>query len=245
MLSTLLHIIMSCTAETVMHGEIPMLHTTCPSRITAAQHVLYAVVFVVWIAVQAAVIALAIVPGDVENLKNGYRTALGGLLSAFSVAIMLFGSILPFSTYVVPVVSSLPVVYFCIEYSKKHAFLVYMVIAILCLAFVPDKETSFIFAFIFGPYPILKSVFENIRSRLTGWILKIVSFNIEVLLTYFVLLKLLSSAALVAEFMSYTSVMLIFVLLLGNVTFIIYDIALTRLIALYIKRLRPHLMKKR
>ncbi|MCL1830074.1 MAG: hypothetical protein FWG21_01440 [Oscillospiraceae bacterium] len=179
-------------------------------------------------------------------MKNrGYRTALGGLLSAFSVVVMLFGSILPFATYVVPVVSSVTVVYFCIEYSKKHALMVYIVISVLSIFFVPDIEIAFLFAFIFGPYPILKSVFEQLKSRYICLVLKLVSFNLEVLLTYYLLLKLFASSALVTEFIGYSSLMLVFFMVSGNVTFMLYDITLTRIISIYIQRIGPKLSGKR
>ena len=177
--------------------------------------------------------------------SKGYRTALGGLLSAFSIAIMLFGSILPFATYIVPVVSSVTVVYFCIEYSKRHALLVYLVISLLSIFFVPDKEIAFVFAFIFGPYPILKSIFETKSKGFFCWLLKVVSFNLQVFITYFILLKVFVSSVLVAEFMSYGSFMLIATIVVGNITFVIYDIALSRIISLYINRLQHHLKRKR
>lgn len=176
---------------------------------------------------------------------NGYRTALGGLLSAFSVAIMLFGSLLPFATYVVPVVSSVTIVYFCIEYSRKHAISVYIVIAILSLFFVPDKEIAFMFTFVFGPYPMLKSIYELKMKRSLCFFLKVLTFNCEILFTYFLLLKVLVSSVLVTEFMGYSSIVLGGILLLGNITFVIYDVALTRVISLYINRIRPHITKKR
>ena len=177
--------------------------------------------------------------------QNGYRTALGGILSALSVAIMLLGSLFPFATYAVPAISSFAILYFCMEFSKKHALLVLVVISILALTLVPDKETAFIFSFIFGPYPILKAIFESLKSDILCWALKIVSFNIEVLFTYFLLLRLVVSSALAAEFSSYSTLMLISIILLGNVTFIIFDIALTRVIRMYITKIRPRLTKKR
>ena len=176
---------------------------------------------------------------------NGYRTALGGLLSALSIAFMLMGSLFPFATYVVPVISSVTVLYFCIEYSINHALLVYIVISTLSIFFVPDKETAFVFSFIFGPYPILKSLFEAKTKKITCWFIKITSFNIEVFITYFLLLKIFVSSVLVNEFMSYGSFMLIAIIVVGNMTFIIYDIALTKVIYIYFKRIRPHIVRKR
>lgn len=177
--------------------------------------------------------------------SNGYRTALGGILSALSITVMLLGSIIPFSTYVVPVVASVSVCYFCIEYNKRFALSIYVVITILAIFFVPDKETAFVFTFIFGPYPILKSIFENHTKRLTCWLLKILFFNIEVFITYFLLLKIFISSVLVDEFMGYSSIMLVGLVVAANITFVIFDIVLTRVISLYLRRLRPHLVKKR
>jgi len=180
------------------------------------------------------------------HMKNNvYRTSLGGLLSAFSIAIMLFGSLIPFATYVVPVISSITIVYFCIEYSKKHALTVYIVIGLLSMFFVPDKEIAFMFVFIFGPYPMLKSIYEVGRAKVICWIMKLTTFNLQVLLSYFLLLKVFISPVLVMEFSGYGSAMIAVILVVANLTFIIYDNALTKLISIYLLRIRPRLFKKR
>ncbi|MEG2677419.1 MAG: hypothetical protein RR933_04800, partial [Oscillospiraceae bacterium] len=63
--------------------------------------------------------------------RNTYKIALGGLVSAAAVAIMFFGSILPFATFISPAVASFSVLYFCIEYNRRTALLVYAVIGLL------------------------------------------------------------------------------------------------------------------
>ena len=176
--------------------------------------------------------------------RDTYRVALGGLVIALAVAVMFLGSIFPFTTVAVPAIASLTVLYFAIEYKKLAATFVYIAISILSLLFIPEKEAALLFVFFFGHYPILKSIFEMMRSKLFGWILKFAVFDSAIILLYWLITKILVIEAVRQEFAGYSTTWLAALLLLGNITFLVYDIALTRLISLYIYRFRPMLTRK-
>ncbi len=180
-----------------------------------------------------------------KNKGNTYRVALGGLLTAAAVAVMFLGSVIPFATFAVPAISSLTILYFSLEYGKRFALLVYIAISTLSLLLIPDKEIAFLFALFFGHYPILKGVFENVKNKLAGWIFKFLAFNASILIIYWLLTSVFVSEMVLSEFAGYTKGFLIVLLLAGNLAFLLFDIALTRLISMYLFRIRPKLNRRR
>ena len=177
--------------------------------------------------------------------SNSFRVALGGLLSAFAVGVMLLGSFIPLATFTAPAVASLAVLYFSVEYGKRFALVIYSGVSALSLLFAADKEPAFLFVLLLGYYPILKGVFEALKSKVICWSLKLILFNSAVLLTYKLLISLTVSESLAREIASYLPIVITLLMLLGNVAFLLYDIALTRLITLYIFRIKPKLKRRR
>ncbi|NLL91596.1 MAG: hypothetical protein GX222_04150 [Ruminococcaceae bacterium] len=176
--------------------------------------------------------------------SDSYVIALGGILTAVSITIMFMGSMIPFATFAVPAMASLTVLFFVMELSKTTAFIVYLSISILSLLLVSDREVTFLFAFFFGHYPILKALFENLKRKILEYLLKFSVFNISIISAYFLMLKIFGFEAIVKEFADYKTAFLLLLLVLGNVTFFVYDIALTRLIILYIRLIRPKLKRR-
>lgn len=175
--------------------------------------------------------------------KDTYRVALGGLLTAAAVALMFLGSIIPLATFAVPAMASLCVLFFALEYNRSFAFVVYLAISLLSVFLVPDKEVAFLFLLFFGHYPILKGIFENFKSKIISWVSKFAVFNASILFLYWILINVLQLTAVVSDFAETTTAMLAALLIVGNIAFFVYDIALTQLITLYIYRIRPKLTK--
>lgn len=150
--------------------------------------------------------------------------ALGGVLGAVALVILCLGGLIPLSTYVCPMlccVLQFLVLKFC---GRRIAWAWYGVVALLGLLLGPDKEAAAVFVLL-GYYPILKPVFE--KSRLS-WLWKILLFNGAILVLYAALIHLLGLAAVTAEFTQLGTLGLVVLLLLGNLTFILLDIALSR-----------------
>ena len=175
--------------------------------------------------------------------NDTFRVALGGLLSAAAVAILFFGSILPFATFLAPAAASLAVLYFCLEYNRKTALLVYAVIATLALLLAPDKELALLFAVFLGYYPIAKTLIEKLRSKPLKWALKLTICNVTTLSLYWIITQVLVIEAVRDEFAAYTTALVVALVLLGNATFVIFDVALTRLSMLYLVKYRPKLTR--
>ena len=145
--------------------------------------------------------------------------ALGGMLGAAALVIMCMGSLIPFATYVCPVLCAL-VQYIVLQLcGKRIAWTWYAAVALLGLLLGPDKEASAVFVLL-GYYPMLKPVFEKWPF---SWLWKLLLFNGAVALLYAFLLKVLGIENMSDEFSGIGIAGLIVLLVLGNITFMLLD----------------------
>ncbi len=171
------------------------------------------------------------------------RVALAGVFGALCVTVMLLGGVLPFATFAAPAIAGLFIMPAAIEFGRRTGVLLYAAVGLLSFFLVPDRELSLIFIFFLGFYPLLKARIERVRSRVGKWAVKLAVFNACVLAMYALVLFIFPLDAVVAEFEEMGVLFAGLLLFLGNITFVIYDIAVARIVALYCARLRPRLIK--
>lgn len=159
------------------------------------------------------------------------QIALGGILAALAVVILLLGGIIPVGTYLAPMLASLPLVVLLAELSKGLCVGWYAVTALLGILFCPDKETAFVFVFL-GWYPLAKPCLDRL-PKLPGLLCKLLIFNASIASLYALLILVFHLEALVREARETGAVMLIVLLLMGNLSFILFDVLLGRLTVLY------------
>lgn len=176
--------------------------------------------------------------------SQSHRVALAGVFGALAVVIMLMGGILPFATFAAPAMAGLFIVPVAVEFGRKTGSLLYAAVGILAFFLVPDREMSLIFIFLLGYYPLLKTSLEHIRRRALQWAVKFAVFNASVCALYSLLLFVFPLDAVVEE-MGGGGFYIALLWAMGNLTFFVYDIAVTRIVAVYCVRLRPRLMKMR
>lgn len=169
------------------------------------------------------------------------KMALCGITAALMMVVMMLGSILPLSTYSTPMLAGALLIPILWEMGPKMGGLVYLAVSILSILMAPDKEAVFLFVFLLGWYPIARPKLQHLRNKPIRWVIKMVLFNLAGALTYVFLLFVLTMPDLQAEFADWTVLFLAGFLLLGNVTFVLYDILLDRLGDFYVVRLRPKL----
>ena len=170
-----------------------------------------------------------------------YRVALGGILTALAVCVMFLGSVIPFATYISPALASLAVLYFAVEYHTGAALLIYAAISALALLIAPDKEQALLFACFLGWYPAAKFPIERKLKAVPAMVFKLVLCNASLFALYYVITRVLVIAAVRDEFAEFTTAIVIALAVLGNLTFIIFDKALTRLSMLWLAKWRPRL----
>lgn len=177
--------------------------------------------------------------------NTSWRVALCGVTAALMLAVMLLGTMFPFCTYICPGLAglmSIPVVW---ELGGSAGGLLYVAVSVLSMVMAPDKESALLFVLILGWYPILRPRMQHIRNKALCTVLKLLFFNVAIALL-FVLLRFVF---LMPDYQpdspeSLTGIVLAAFLLLGNITFLGYDLLLSRFTDFYIFRLRPKIFPK-
>lgn len=176
-------------------------------------------------------------------MKRTAKIALSGVLGALSLGCLLL-TVFPFATYALPALASVFFIPVVIECGRRWAVWLYIAVALLALLMVPDMEARLLFVTFFGYYPIVKSWAEQ-RSHVLEWVCKVVLFNVAVVAGYWLLAGIgFSFEAFVIPGISLSlSAVLALFLVAGNVVFLLYDVALTRMLPLYFVRFQPLLRR--
>lgn len=174
-------------------------------------------------------------------MKTSMKIALSGIICALSVTVMML-TVIPTLEISLPVLAGILLTVIVLEIGPKWGFTAYVVVSILSLLIAPSMESKILFLAFFGYYPILKRFIERLRFAGWRWLVKLVVFNVAVVAAYVFLLNV--TTAIQAEDFTFFGVYLPAVLLLvGNGVFVIYDIALSRLISMYLYVWQPRLHK--
>jgi hypothetical protein len=153
------------------------------------------------------------------------------MLSALGVVVLYLGSLIEVLDISMAVISSLFAVMAVIEYGGIAPWAIYAVTGILSAVLLPSKLPAVMYILFFGFYPIVKERIERIKNRWLGFAIKEIVFNV----------CLVSLMFIAKWFMLDPEGLFVFEVIffcLANLTFVIYDIALTRIISLYIYRIR-------
>lgn len=176
--------------------------------------------------------------------RLSFRVALCGVLAALMAAILLLGTMIPGTTYLCPALAGAFLIPVLWELGIKAGLLVYGVVSLLSLLLTPDKEAALFFVLLFGWYPLLRPRLQHLKKKPLRGVVKFLLFNLSLLvialLTVFVLgLPLVEEGGPVGP-----AILMAGFLILGNVSFLLYDILLGRLSNLYVLRLRPKLFPR-
>ena len=156
------------------------------------------------------------------------RMALCGVLAALAVALMFLGGTVPFASIACPVLASLVLIPVYCECGWKWGLLWYAAVAAVLFVF-------------FGYYPMLRKLIGRLRVRAAAWAVKLVYVNAAVFAAYGLMLYVFHLTAVMEDFAGMGKAMLAVLLVLANVTFVIYDVLIARLEVYYHVRLRPKL----
>ena len=166
-----------------------------------------------------------------ESQKTTRRLVVSAVIAALGVVLLLLGSLIEVLDLSMAAIASMLVVFAVIEIGGKYPFLIYAVTSVLSLLLLPVKTAALIYFVFAGYYPILKAVLEGRLPKIPAWVLKVLIFCVGVAAAVFAAEKifLMDLSWLWANWW--------FFLLLVPV-FVVYDIALTRLISAYINKWR-------
>lgn len=168
--------------------------------------------------------------------RRAFCVALGGIFTALGVVIMYAGSLIEVLDLTAAVIASLLCIVTVIDLGKRWAWVVYAATSVLATVLLPNKFPAVTYLLFVGYYPMIKAALEGrITSRGVRFAVKLLIFN-----PAFAAITAVSVFVLRIPF-DERGFMIAVLFALGNLTFIIYDIALTRLITFYIVKLRPRL----
>ena len=168
-------------------------------------------------------------------MRNSSKTAMGGMIAALSLVIMLLTAVVPYLQYALPAMSGALLIIMVIEISKSWALCSYVAVSILSFLILPNKEAAMVYFAFFGCYPILKPVLESkINNNIICWIAKALFFNTAAIAAYSVIIYVFGIPLDETEEFGKWAVPIL--LGLGNVMFVLYDICITRLVTLYLRR---------
>ncbi len=171
-------------------------------------------------------------------MKQSSKCAIGGIVSALSLVLLISVAIVPFLTYALPAAAGLLIIFVVVEIDKKWAFGVYATVAILGMILVPEKEVAVMYLAFFGYYPILKAIIESKFPLVIEWIIKVASFVAAIAGSYYLMMKFMGVT--IDEVEEWGNAAYFILLGMGTVAFIIYDIALSKMIILYLKKWQKH-----
>ncbi len=166
-------------------------------------------------------------------MKNTKKITLAAILSALGVIVLLLGSIFTMLDLTMVAIASLLVVMAVIELGGCYPYLIWLVTGILSMLLLPSKFSAILYIVFGGIYPILKAMFERLHF-VVAWILKLSYFNTMLTLLIFLCNYVfkLSDTDLGYNFIVY---------ILCNGVFVLYDIAASEMIVLYMIKLRKML----
>ena len=172
-------------------------------------------------------------------MKQNTKITLSAMMAALASAFMLL-SYFPYLTYAIPAIAGLFIMVVVIEINRKWAFGAYIASAVLVFL-LAEPESKLMYIGFFGYYPILKALIDGMRKPAIEWILKLIIFNAAVVTIYFLFAKAFGvSFEDFGDLGKYGA----FILLgLGNIVFVLYDIAVSRMAMMYMSLVHPKIKK--
>lgn len=160
------------------------------------------------------------------------KMALCGVLCSLAVCFLLLGSVIPAATFCGPLLAMFALLPVLEELGPRAAVTAWAAAAILGLLLAADRELALVYLF-FGWYPALRPRINRLPSRLLRAAAKLAVCNGAVFLLY----RLLGALLGLTEEMT-SPLLAAGMVVLANLTFLMADLALGRLTALWHRKLR-------
>jgi hypothetical protein len=164
--------------------------------------------------------------------RTKYLTA-SAMLSALGVVLLGIGALVEVLDVTTAIAASFLIIYAVIELGGVYPWLIWLVTSSLALILLPQKTPALFYALFAGFYPIVKEKLERLKSVLS-YPLKLLVLHLS--LGGIVLVTRLFFPGLLETDGLWWMPLLLYVACL--LCFVVYDIALTRLISYYLIKLQ-------
>ena len=158
------------------------------------------------------------------------------MLAALAVVILLLGSLIELLDLSAAAMASLVIMVAVIDLGIGYAAGVYAVAAVLSVLLFP-KTATIVFAAFVGYYPIVKVYLDRIKPRLLQYTVKLVMFNTFLFAILWLVEQLLGAG-------NDWSALGVPLYVLGNLTFLVFDLAIARLSLFYIHKIKRRFQKR-
>ena len=171
------------------------------------------------------------------------RLTASALLAAMGVAMIFMCSFIEALDLSTAALASFFCLFAVIEFGGMYPWLIFAVTGILSVILMPYTMGGWFYILFFGYYPIIKNKLQKLKKPI-AWTLKILLLNGAVAISLTIACFLLYGGDFYQTFMmtfgedGWGMYAAIGTYLLLNVTFVIYDIALNRLIVFYNVKIR-------
>lgn len=164
--------------------------------------------------------------------RTKYLT-VSAMLSALGVVILSLGALAEVLDVTTAILASFLIIYAVIELGGAYPWLIWIVTSMLGILLLPQKTPALFYALFAGFYPILKEKLERLRG-IVAYPLKLLVFHLS-LGGIVLAARLLVPSLLEPEALWWMPAALYLGALL---CFVVYDVALTRLISYYLIKLQ-------
>lgn len=154
------------------------------------------------------------------------KIAYSGILLALNIILLTLVNIIPMNTLFLLGLASLPIAIVIMEYGPKAGILFYIGSVLLSFIIMVNKAQWILYVFTFGIYGLVKYIIEKDRSFVQEYILKLLVANILIIFAYIILKGFV-----------YIPIN-IFLILIFEISFIIYDFVYSQFIDFYNDKLR-------
>lgn len=161
------------------------------------------------------------------------RLTMGAMFTALGVILLWLGAVVDVLDLTLAAIASFLTVIGVVEFGGAFPWLVWAATSVLSLLLLPSKFPALLYLLFAGIYPMVKAIFER-RHYIIAWILKLSFFNTALLL-------LIALCVWVLKLPDTGLGFTVAVFALANGAFLLYDIALGRLILLYMFKIRPRI----
>lgn len=177
--------------------------------------------------------------------RISYRVALGGIVAAFCLVGMFLTGVFPLLYLIFPMIAGVLLLIIVEEVGTQWAWVTYVTVGMLSLFVTYDKEAALIFILFFGCYPIYQKFLTRIRPRLMQTAVKLVIFNVTMVLYFRFNVYVLGLDDLLKAFEDFGKYGAVIVLVLLNPFFLMYDYSLSGMCRIYRNMLKPRIMGKK
>lgn len=163
-------------------------------------------------------------------MSNSKKMAYGGFYTAITILLLYLSSMLPTSKLALLTIVSSIIPLSLMTTGMKNTLIVYSSSFVISF-FMGLREMSLLYLLFFGIYGIVKYYIEKISKLLIEIILKLISFNISLVIILFILkTTVINISNITLPFYA--------LIILAQFTFLIYDYCLTLIIFFITKRLK-------